>query len=446
MDIIPIPEISLDFTYTIGLDGTVSFENKSTNATSYEWYFGDGSLFSTETAPKHKYLKSGTYQVILKGQTDTDSKVIIKDITLNIVPQLNLAFTYTIGLDGTVSFENKSTNATSYEWNFGDGSPINKELSPKYKYKTNGNYIVTLKGNNASESRTLTNTIALQLKAPIANFQYTTSSFLEPAELTFSNISLFNIKNDWFINGLPFQMAVDKKLVLNRGIHIIELKAEGFGSSSKKDTIYIFGPSNYNDYGFLEIQKNKIFYDKQSLKDQSFVPVIKYLNNRLENMNLKLPQKFLNFNYTVNIVFGKAGANIKPEAKYNSINTNILPPQKGAVVFENMLNSLYETGNFNQSEILIHEMAHAYHDQVLGFGFKPIVDTYNDAINSGRYQLVKHTKYPDGKAYATTNYIEYFAEITEAYFGTNDYFPFNREDLKNYDPNGYQLVESIFGK
>ena len=37
------------------------------------------------------------------------------------------------------------------------------------------------------------------------------------------------------------------------------------------------------------------------------------------------------------------------------------------------------------------------------------------------------------QAYATTNHIEYLAEITEAY------------QLKSYDPDGYNLVKLIFG-
>jgi hypothetical protein len=33
------------------------------------------------------------------------------------------------------------------------------------------------------------------------------------------------------------------------------------------------------------------------------------------------------------------------------------------------------------------------------------------------------------------DFLKYFADLTEAYFGKNDFFPFNREDLKKYDPS-----------
>ena len=37
------------------------------------------------------------------------------------------------------------------------------------------------------------------------------------------------------------------------------------------------------------------------------------------------------------------------------------------------------------------------------------------------------------KAYALTSATEYFAESTEAFFGTNDFYPFVRPELKEHD-------------
>jgi hypothetical protein len=35
--------------------------------------------------------------------------------------------------------------------------------------------------------------------------------------------------------------------------------------------------------------------------------------------------------------------------------------------------------------------------------------------------------------------------MTEAYFGTNDFFPFNRGELKTAEPAIYQLLSEIWG-
>ena len=82
---------------------------------------------------------------------------------------------------------------------------------------------------------------------------------------------------------------------------------------------------------------------------------------------------------------------------------------------------------------------------------------YNHAMAAGKYvntayrldknTLIEHyDDYYHAKVYATTNQMEYFSEICEAYWGENDYFPFNYEDLKAYDPEGFALMEKVWGK
>jgi hypothetical protein len=97
----------------------------------------------------------------------------------------------------------------------------------------------------------------------------------------------------------------------------------------------------------------------------------------------------------------------------------------------------------DQPMMLLHELVHAYHDQIMGSDNSDVIDAYDSAVKSGKYAKVRyHTmKGPQYPAYALNNSTEYFAEISEAYFGTNDYFPFNREQLKEYDLQGYNLVE-----
>ena len=44
-----------------------------------------------------------------------------------------------------------------------------------------------------------------------------------------------------------------------------------------------------------------------------------------------------------------------------------------------------------------------------------------------------------------TNEKEYFAESTEAFFGTNDFYPFVRAELKEYDPDMFALLCEVWG-
>lgn len=94
---------------------------------------------------------------------------------------------------------------------------------------------------------------------------------------------------------------------------------------------------------------------------------------------------------------------------------------------------------------LLHELAHAYHDQILDFENPKIKTAWQRFKDSGRYNLVDHI---DGKPrphYALTNQMEFFAEMSESYFGMNDFFPFNRAELQKEEPEIYQLLREIWG-
>ena len=50
-----------------------------------------------------------------------------------------------------VRFENQSSNAESYEWDFGDGQK-STEASPVHKYEDSGNYLVKLKATKGGKT------------------------------------------------------------------------------------------------------------------------------------------------------------------------------------------------------------------------------------------------------------------------------------------------------
>jgi len=99
----------------------------------------------------------------------------------------------------------------------------------------------------------------------------------------------------------------------------------------------------------------------------------------------------------------------------------------------------------NQPYMVLHELAHAYHDQVLGSENRDVLDAYNSAMKTRKYESVAYNLGGRQRAYAVNNADEYFAEITEAYLGVNDYYPFNRTQLKSFDPKGYALMQRVWG-
>ena len=96
--------------------------------------------------------------------------------------------------------------------------------------------------------------------------------------------------------------------------------------------------------------------------------------------------------------------------------------------------------------VVLHELAHSYHDQVLGFDYPPIVKAFDDAKEKGIYEEVLLFTGKRVRHYALSNHKEYFAEMTEAYFGVNDFYPFVRAELKEHDPRMYALLQEIWGR
>jgi hypothetical protein len=98
-----------------------------------------------------------------------------------------------------------------------------------------------------------------------------------------------------------------------------------------------------------------------------------------------------------------------------------------------------------QLTIVLHELAHAYHDKVLGSRNPDIREAYKKAMARGHYNVADPRSPQGGKAYAATNDHEYFAELSVAYLTKNDGFPQDRYVLAKVDPIGYSLMQKVWG-
>ena len=99
----------------------------------------------------------------------------------------------------------------------------------------------------------------------------------------------------------------------------------------------------------------------------------------------------------------------------------------------------------NERRVVWHELAHAYQFAALGKDYPELMAAYQNILDRDLYRQVPHFEGSNRDAYARTNATEYFAELTETYFGHNETYPFNRCDLFEYDVVGYRLIEHIWG-
>ncbi|MGC4005263.1 MAG: hypothetical protein QM811_19945 [Pirellulales bacterium] len=120
----------------------------------------------------------------------------------------------------------------------------------------------------------------------------------------------------------------------------------------------------------------------------------------------------------------------------------------GGVEFTNV--KIFEREVKRMPNFALHELSHAYHHRVLDKGFDnpDIRAAFDRAKASGDYDRVER-RFGDGrtaieKAYALTSPQEFFAEASEAYFTTNDFFPYNATDLARHDPKTLDLLKSMW--
>jgi hypothetical protein len=101
--------------------------------------------------------------------------------------------------------------------------------------------------------------------------------------------------------------------------------------------------------------------------------------------------------------------------------------------------------NHRMPWVVLHELAHAYHDQVLGFEEPRVLAAWKKFKESGKYKSVLTSPGHQREHYGLTDQKEFFAEMTESYFGSNDFYPFVTGELKQAEPEIFALMAEIWG-
>ncbi|MBU0488396.1 MAG: PKD domain-containing protein [Bacteroidetes bacterium] len=126
----------------------IHFTNNSygTGSLSYSWNFGDGST-SSAANPDHSYNSLGSYDVTLvttneNGCSDTlikEQYIVLNEVVADfIVPDTILCY------GETAVFMNQSEGASSYSWDFGDGTPLGYGIGPTHFYEEGGIFTASL--------------------------------------------------------------------------------------------------------------------------------------------------------------------------------------------------------------------------------------------------------------------------------------------------------------
>lgn len=175
---------------------------------------------------------------------------------------------------------------------------------------------------------------------------------------------------------------------------------------------------------------------------------LRFLENKLADIKEIVPKDRLKRLQSVTIVLDLTHGKLRPMQYHPSagwLRANGYSTELAKCVHIPRAADLPTKRNINEQPwVILHELAHAYHDQVLGFDEPRIKEAYERYKKSGRGEKTLRFDGRRVRHYALTNHKEFFAEMTESYFGVNDFFPFNRAELKEAEPETYALLHDIW--
>ncbi|MCA1763163.1 MAG: gliding motility-associated C-terminal domain-containing protein [Flavobacteriales bacterium] len=113
--------------------------------TGWTWDFGDGNI-SNQQNPSFVFKEVGSTSIQLAVQNSLGcSDTITQVVTVAEPPVANFEVnTNPAPAEFDIIFDNNSTNASSYEWDFGDGQGTSEDANPTYAFAEGGDYVVTL--------------------------------------------------------------------------------------------------------------------------------------------------------------------------------------------------------------------------------------------------------------------------------------------------------------
>ena len=148
----PIPVVTFSPDVTQGCAPlTVNFTNNTPNVSNCVWTMSDGSVINGCGTVTNTFTTPGCYDVTLTTTSNTgcvNSSTIPNLICVEGAPLASFIPSNSIltEFNPVVNFNNTTTGASNYLWNFGDNSTTSTLEDPSHNYSGNevGNYLITL--------------------------------------------------------------------------------------------------------------------------------------------------------------------------------------------------------------------------------------------------------------------------------------------------------------
>jgi gliding motility-associated-like protein len=154
--VFPLPLITFSTSDSLGCPGMCSlFTNNSPGSLNSTWSFGDGLTSGSASPVNHCYPNPGQYTVGLSiqdiyGCRNTLSKLNLIHVSSGPEADFNSSPSFASVLNPLIHFQDQSTNAISWTWNFGFSDSSSTAQNPNFSYPDTGQYMVRLIVSNAA--------------------------------------------------------------------------------------------------------------------------------------------------------------------------------------------------------------------------------------------------------------------------------------------------------
>ncbi len=171
----------------------VYFSNLTVPSNEWLWDFGDGGT-STLQNPTHSYTDTGYFTIRLIATNNGCPDTLIRTNYVRVLPPI-ARFTPVPNCTNRLefSFTDQSISPQTWEWDFGDGSPISSIQNPVHIFPSFGPFTVRLIVTNGACADTTQRIIQTINENPDFNANQLTACKIATIDFTASNINTSNI-------------------------------------------------------------------------------------------------------------------------------------------------------------------------------------------------------------------------------------------------------------
>jgi gliding motility-associated-like protein len=245
---------TLDFRFT---NLSTADDPSGFNARTFTWDFGDGTPTVTQNLNPpiiHTFPAAGTYNIRLSV---TDSLFcnapVVLDSVVRISPIVEARFTTpaTGCRPYTASFVNTSLGGLTFDWDWGDGTPLERNNLPTvtHIYPNVGTYNVRLIARDPNTCNLIDTSDVATIRvvnAPTAAFTWGPIPVQANSQTNFTNQSLGAIRYEWFFGDGETSELVNPshqyKLTDSFNVELIAYNAEGCSAIARQTVAAIVNP------------------------------------------------------------------------------------------------------------------------------------------------------------------------------------------------------------